>query len=749
VTALLLAARQAGSRASTSLPIPPHEPRLEHPERLRPVAFEPGPAGAHGGFLARTGRYDVTVGADRAVFHLRPVAATPASTSRAAHGPSDSPADVSATPPNAIAMTLVGAQARTAIEPASPLPGKVNYLLGDDPAEWRRNVPTYARVLTHAPWPGIDVAYYGNAGSVETDFVVAPGGDAQRIALDFTGADDVRVDGDGALALTASDGQILRLLPPTAYQVQGSARTSVSARYALDARPAADGARRVHFDIGAYDRTKALVIDPLALAMVYSTYFNPGTFNDYGQAVAVDEHGHAFVAGNSSFPPDEDGFPVPIYGFVMKVSGDGRSVLWTTYISHGASHSRHHVWDGSYDGRSNLTGVTALALDGEHAVITGWTNAGLPHTPGAYHNPLIGGGLNQYVYVAKLTDDGDDVVYTAMPIVNGQGLGVAVDHAGRAFVVGYTEDDWTLPVTPDALIPAMPTYHSGFLVELSADGSTILYATYLGSGEPDKENHRTYGETYARGVAVDSSGAVYVAGETEARHFITKNAFQPDTNDSNACPLSDFGGEGFVMKFDTRHRLAYSSYLGGACNDSANAIAVGGDGTAYVTGSTEGIGFPCLQSAFPCEPHAVPAVFVTKVNSDGNGLVYSTILGYGEGASIATRHGHAYLTGWTSDPRFPTRRAVQPVIGGGGTADAFVAELRGDGFNVVFSTFLGGSGYDEGTGLALGVHDGIYVVGLTVSKNFPTHRAQLHNPDGVRNGFLTKFIVESVEFQRP
>jgi len=384
-------------------------------------------------------------------------------------------------------------------------------------------------------------------------------------------------------------------------------------------------------------------------------------------------------------------------------------------------------------------------------VITGWTNAGLPRTHGAYHNPLIGGGLNSYVYVAKLTDDGDDVVYTAMPIINGEGTGFAVDAAGRAFVVGFTENDWTLPVTPDALIPTMPTYYSGFLVELSADGSQVLYATYLGSGDPDRENHRTYGETFPRGVAVDPSGAVYVTGETEARHFITKNAFQPHTNDSDSCPISNLGGEGFVMKFDRRHQLAYSSYLGGACSDSANAIAVGADGSAYVTGSTEGGGFPCLQSAFPCEPYVVPAVFVTKVNSDGNGLIYSTVLGSGEGTGLAARHGHAYVTGWTSAYDFPTRRAVQPVIGGGGGgySDAFVAELRGDGFNFVFSTFLGGSDNDEAAGIALGPNGGIYVVGRTVSKDFPTHRALRHDPDGNRNGFLTKYILESVEFQHP
>jgi hypothetical protein len=685
------------------------------------VAFEPRPAGLRDGFLARTARYDVTLAADRAVFHLKPA---DKSSPRLA--------------PDAIGMTLVGARPRAAVEAASPLRGKVNYLLGSDPAAWRRNVPTYGRLLTRDAWPGVDVAYYGTAGHLETDFVVAPGGDPERVALDFTGARDVGVDRDGALNLTASDGQTISLLAPSVYQNDGAARTPVSARYVLEPGPTDDG-RRVRFAIGAYDRTKTLVIDPLALVMAYSTYVDPDGDNVAAEGLAVDEHGHPFVAGSDATFTDNT-FPVPSYGFVTKYSADGQEVLWTTYLGEGLSHSVDDVFNGTFDGRTNLTEVTAIALDGEHAVITGWTNAPhFPHTPGAFHNPNLGAGIGPFVYVAKLTVDGDDVVYAARPIAIGKAYGVAVDNAGRAFVVGYTQDDVWLPTTTNAAIPTMPSYYSGFLVELSANGGTVVYGTYIGA-----RGGESGGDTFPRGVAVDPSGAAYVVGGTDAHHFITRNAFQPHSNDTY-CSIS-LGGEGFVMKFDAHHQLAYSSYLGGACLDNATAVAVGAGGAAYVTGSTEGGGFPCVQSAFPCNPVGVPAAFVTKVNPDGMSLAYSTILGPGEGLAIAAHSGNAFVTGSTSSYAFPVRRALQPAIAGGD--DAFVSQVRDDGFGLVFSTLLGGSANDVGTAIAIGVNRGIYVAGRTESTDFPVHRANLrHDPFGIPNGFLTKLKLESVDPQ--
>ena len=741
VTAVLLAAGSAGTHRQAT---PKPELRPQRVGSSRPVTFEPQAAGDRDAFLARTARYDVTLAADRAVFHLKPAAAAapPADRSRAARrGPSDRNAIVRGTPPAAIDMTLVGARTRATIEAASPLPGKVNYLLGSDPAAWRRNVPTYARVLTHDAWPGVDVAYYGNAGQVETDFVVAPGGEPDRILLNFSGADGVRLDGDGTLVLTASDGQMLRFLAPAVYQVTGSARTPVSGRYVLDGTPAPDGGRRVHFTIGADDRTNTLVIDPLAAVVVYSTYVDPRGENVSADAVAVDDHGHPFVAGNDAFY-SVNSFPMPMFAFVTKYSADGQDILWTTFFGEGVSHSLDDVWDNSCCPTLGYTEAKAIALDGEHAVITGWTNAPhFPRTPGSFLNPSLGVGIGAgpFVYVAKLTDNGDDVVYAVRALAIGEPSGIAVDHAGRAFVVGFTIDDDWIPTTANALIPAMPSYYAGFLIELSADGSKVVYGTYLGPSPAQSE-----GDTYAAGVAVDSSGAAYLVGTTYTHRFITKNAFQPDDHDRRDCPIDALGGEGFVMKFDTHHHLAYSSYLGGACNDNVTAIAVGGEGAAYVTGTTEGQGFPCLQSTFPCEPLVVPAVFVAKVNSDGNGLIYSTVLGEGYGTSIAARGGNAYITGVTSAWNFPTRRAVQSVIGGG--ADAFVAALRDDGYGFVFSTFLGGSDYDAGNGIALGVNGGIYVVGSTHSTDFLTHRAnRRHDPFGIPNGFLTKFKLETID----
>jgi hypothetical protein len=715
------------------------EARLRTAESTRPVAFEPSPLGERDGFLARTARYDVTFAAQGAVFQLRPasgVSEPRGEGARAMRGAPERPrARVRGTPPKAIGMTLVGAQSDATVRATGLLPGRVNYLLGSDSTAWRRNIPTYARVLEHDAWPGVDVAYYGNGGHVETDFVVAPGGDPDRIVLDFTGARDVRVDRDGALRLTASDGQTLGFLAPAIYQVDGSTRTPLSGRYVLENTSADDEGRRVHFALGAYDRTKTLVIDPLAL--VYSTYVDPGGYNVTGEAIAVDDHGHPFVAGSDA-TISENSFLMPLYGFVSKYSADGRDVLWTTYIGEGVSHSLDDVFDGIVSDNGPFTEVQAIALDGEHAVITGWTNAPhFPKTAGAFHNPNLGPGIGPYVYVAKLTDNGDDLVYASHPITIGKGFGIGVDQAGRVFVAGMALDQW-LPTTQDAVLQQQPATEAGFLVELSVDGSKIVYGTYIG---PDPGQSEGY--TYAFGVAVDPSGGAYVVGKTYTHRLVTKNAFQPHIHDLADCPTGRTG-DGFVMKLGPQHHLVYSSYLGGGCEDSAYAAAVGSGGSAYVTGSTQGQGFPCLhsvQSQFPCEPLAVPAVFVTKVHPDGQSLAYSTVLGPGEGFSIAELQGHAYITGWTSAYDFPVHRALQPNIGG--SADAFVSEIRDDGSGLVFSTFLGGSDYEQGNGIAVGVNGGVYVTGLTESTDFPTHHAQQgQNQFGIPMAFLSKLKLE-------
>src|SRR5439155_14144119 len=169
------------------------------------------------------------------------------------------------------------------------LPGKANYLIGKDPAKWRTNVPTYAKVHYRAVYPGIDLVYYGNQRQLEYDFVVTPGADPNRIVLGFQGAERLEINAEGELVLHAG-GEVIHQRVPVIYQEIDGVRTKIEGRYVLK------DAHRVGFQVAAYDQGRPLVIDP---TLVYSTYLG-GSGWDEGFGIAVDAAGAVYVTGGTS-----------------------------------------------------------------------------------------------------------------------------------------------------------------------------------------------------------------------------------------------------------------------------------------------------------------------------------------------------------------------------------------------------------------------------------------------------------------
>ena len=172
-------------------------------------------------------------------------------------------------------MQLAGANRAASATGAGPLPGKSNYFVGNDPAKWHRDIPQFARVRYQDVYPGVDLVYYGNQGQLEYDFEVAPGADPSAIALRFQGQEKARLDGGGNLVLATGNGEV-RLKAPRIYQQFGSEQRPVAGRFALRQ----DG--KVGFDLAAYDRRRALVIDPV---LTYSTYFG-GSGSEACSAIA-------------------------------------------------------------------------------------------------------------------------------------------------------------------------------------------------------------------------------------------------------------------------------------------------------------------------------------------------------------------------------------------------------------------------------------------------------------------------------
>jgi hypothetical protein len=558
-------------------------------------------------------------------------------------------------------MKIVGASPATKLEGLDELPGKTNYFIGNNRKKWRTDIPAYARVQYKNAYPGINIIYYGRPHRLEYDFAVAPGADPSVIKLAYKGARSVRVDARGDLVLDTAVGEV-RQLKPMVYQEVDGARRAVSGGYILR------GTHAVGIQIGAYDKGKGLIIDPV---LAYSTYLGGSGF-DVGVGIAVDSAGNAYATGSTS----SIDFPVTSGGLRTAYSGGTRSA----YV--------------------------------------------------AKLNPA-GSGLIYSTYLAGSTFDG--------------GTGISVDSAGNAYVVGVTQSPDFPIVNP--MQPVFGGIQDAFLAKLNASGSALIYSTYLGGSNFDSGS----------AIAVDSSGNAYVTGNTNSSDFPTSNAVQPV-----------FGGTGlgtflepdaFIAKLNpSGSALVYSTYLGGNNLDSGNGIAVDSNGNAYVTGVTFSTNFPVVNAlqrlpggaSFDCSTGSpVPCTidaFVAKLNPSGSALVYSTYLGGSgddQGSGIAVdSSGNVYVTGRTNSHDFPTANASQAANAGG--EDAFVAKINPSGTSLMYSTYLGGGGSDNGQKIALDSSGNAYVVGTTFSTDFPVVNSLQATLRGPADTFVTKFNATGI-----
>ena len=603
-------------------------------------------------------------------------------------------------------MHVVGGQSDAQIVGSGQLSAKANYIIGNDPSKWHRGVPRYARVSYQDVYPGIDLTYHGRQNQLEFDFVVAPGSTPDPINLSFSGASRMTTDAAGNLAFATSAGD-LTLNKPVAYQERNGVRQPVDARFILKAN------RQVGFELGSYDRTRELVIDP---TLSYATYLG-GASEDVGFGIAVDAAGDSFITGHS----DSATFP----GFSGTVTGHsgGFSAFVTELDANGAL--KHTTFVG---GSGDDLGAS-IAVDSTGAYVAGITSStDFPTTAGVVQFSSGGGGstcgtagnaacldgivfkldptLANLLYATYLGGSNDD-----------EAFGIAVDGSGNAYVAGDTfSTNFPLhnPLFSALNNGAGPNgSDDAFVAELNPTATAFVYSTYLGGNFSD----------FANGIAIDSSGNAYVTGETLSTDFpVTVGAFQTTCGTDGNCNAS--AGAVFSDAFVTRINaggvgLQYSTYLGGSSDDTGIAIAVDSSGNTYVTGETTDDNttvatgdFPVTTGAFQTiygngSPQAGSNAFVTKLNPAGSGLSYSTYLG-GSNADVAVgmsldSSNQAYVTGTTLSADFPLVNPFQSALNGG--SDAFVAEVNTNATGLAYSSYLGGNGdenYDATTGSFFG-----------------------------------------------
>ena len=333
-----------------------------------------------------------------------------------------------------VRMKLLGARSDARISGEDVLPGKVNYLLGSDPRAWRTNVATYGKVRYEDVYQGIDLVYYGSQRRLEYDFHLAPGADPGAIRLGFEGVKRTELDAvTGDLIMRLSGGEVIRQHKPVLYQEVGGARRAVAGRFALRGRG------QVGFEVGAYDKSRALIIDPV---LVYATYFG-GDGEEATAGIAVDSTGSVYVTGVFVTSP---GFPVTPNAFQKtqnNANGNGE-VFITKFTPDGAG----IVYSTLLGGSSSETS-TGIALDpAGNAYVVGWTVS--PDFPvrNAFQSSLR--GLDPFV--TKLNATGSDLLYSTFLGGSGNfdfGTDIAVDASGNAYITGDTASP-DFPVTPGA-----------------------------------------------------------------------------------------------------------------------------------------------------------------------------------------------------------------------------------------------------------------------------------------------------------
>jgi len=435
--------------------------------------------------------------------------------------------------------------------------------------------------------------------------------------------------------------------------------------------------------------------------LTHSTYF--GKPADRINALAVGPDGTLYLAGVTLTSANRIDTTHWSAGrgnpFVAHVSADGTKLLYFTALSNGSA------------GEARAIAVDAAG----NAYVTGETREQTFPVRNALQAQCSldsAGECSGDAFVAKVDPRGSLVFATYLG-GSGEDAGnaISVDHDGSIYVAGSTRSvDFP---NVNAVQEVAGGKQDAFAAKIAADGSHVVYATYLGGSGFDE----------ARGIAVDGTGSAYVTGKTESLDFPTHNALQ------SRCVLADraiCAGEAFVAKLSADgSTILYSTYLGGSGGDSGSAITVDTGGNAYVAGVTSSLDFPLARPLQPTLAGKSNA-FVSEISPEGSELTFSTYFGGSDSdqarAIAIDPVGILVVSGWTRSVDFPTLGGVQKVCrnsAGGCNVDAFVSLLDVNQGRLVFSSYLGGSGDDVSQTIAVDGHGGAYLSGWTDSKDFP------------------------------
>ena len=704
------------------------------------LVFEPyeSQAGAAFDFVSRGHGYSVLLGPDRMVMNVR-------GGKRGAY--------------RSVEMKVVGGNAQAEAQALGPLESKTNYLIGNDRSQWRTDVPNFGRVKFSEVYPGIDLVYYDSRKGrqpthgkrLEYDFVVSPGVDPAVIRLGFDGVEELSVGPEGDLLLETPAGQ-LRHHKPFVYQQIAGVTKRVGGRYVLSQESL------VSFELGAYDPSHALIIDP---TIDDSGFFGGDDF-DMGASIAIDAQGNTYIIGSTSgsYPTTPGAFDFTLDGpsdcFVTKLNSDGSAPVYSTVIG----------GNGEKEG-------AGIAVDSNgNAYTTGFSNSpNYPQFPPVPPPPPA--GFNSFLTVVN--PDGTDLLFSGITGGSGGEDGLAIDlveldlvSEPPLIVVGTTGQTFStdFPVTSDAL---MGEHGGGFF---DAFGEISAF-------ERDPETGaltlRGRSVTYLGGDGEDSGNAIQIVDTELINDSLRVRSLAGLTTSTPDLPTSGqehvAGLDAYIAYYQTELRLNEtvgapwfvipedSRYIAGSGNDRLEHIALSADGDAFgvltSTSSTDLTTSP--DAVFSNNPGGVetmsPRVFrltpgfrfldpAPKGDGDDSEGEWSTYLGTSgtdTGKAIAfDRNGCVVVVGSTTSPNYPVTDAAPQTEYGGGPTDAVVTRICDNGTRIDMSTYLGGPGADVANGVVIGPLDQIVVAG-TAGAGFPTTpgSAQPDFGGGAGDAFVT------------
>ena len=783
MTAALVAAIVVGAAgAAFYLAAPGHSAKANAPQPKKlsastislPLFFEPnqGQTDARVKFMARGAGYGMFLTANEAVLELQQpshvetrLAASPAVKSQS----------------SVIRMRLDGANSAAQVHGEQPLPGQSSYFIGNDRSKWRTGVPQFARVAYRGVYPGIDLVYYGNDRQLEYDFRVAPGANADRIALSFQGA-TARLD-SGDLVLSTAGGDV-RFHAPHVYQSAANSQTPVEGSF----RQLADN--KIGFTIGSYDHSRELVIDPV---LSYSTYLGPNTGIESLVKVAVDSSNNIYLAGSTT----ATNFPVTSGALQTSLGGPGAQNLFIAKLNPTAASQLVYA---TYLGGSGIDNLAGISVDINFDLfVAGTTTSTDFPTANAFQSTATFAGNQTHGFVSELafTNPTYTLSYSTYLAGNGNDVvtGLAVDNVQDAYVTGTTtstnDQSNGFPSNPNGYqltsnSPGNPQFFASKIHTGGSGTASMLYSTYFGGGNFGVGNAPI---VTGGGIAVDppttnSNINMYFTGATNMQsivginqepRFFTVNAWQPCLNQPgvSTCVETNPGNSDVILvKINPNQPGSpplYSTYLGGRSNDTGIAVAVDTASNAYVTGSTNSGDVtdsphdwncvsPCLLGPYGyLGVSGNPNAFIAKIGNQTQSntvypLNYFTWLG-GSGpdrgeAILVDTVGTAHVAGTTFsiNPSLPVSTdALQFQCGGSGggfcTGDAFAALVSTSSTSTGnYVTYLGGSSPDVGTGVALDPNNLAYIAGSTQSADFPVTPATAYQPNlqGTQNAFVTK-----------